>query len=55
MIRCLNVIVGHTAEKPVRYKATFYFVPDPSKTSVELLSLLVFFHKYLVTQQPYAG
>jgi hypothetical protein len=48
MIRGLNVIVSDAAEKPVRYKPSFYFVPDPGKTSVELLSLLVLFHEYLV-------
>jgi|SRR5271163_974637 len=44
MIRCLNVIVTNAAEKPVRYKPALYFMPDPSKTSVELLSILVLFH-----------
>jgi hypothetical protein len=49
MIRRLNVFVSDAAVKPVRYKPTFYFVPDPRKTRVELLSLLILFHGYLVT------
>ncbi len=48
MVRRFNVFVSDAAEKPVRNKPTLYFVPDPRKTSVEFLSLLVLFHGYLV-------